>query len=154
MDCSLSGSSIYGILVQVKILEWIAILFSKGSSWPRDQTRFSCIASWFFAIWAIYTSANISILQLMDQGVISTFKSCYLRNMLGKAVAAMDMVHGPLMDLGKVNWKPSGKNSSLLWNSWEEIITPTFTGIWKKLIPTLMDDFKGFKTSSGGGNRT
>ena len=35
MDCSLSGSSIHGIL-QARILEWIAIPFSRGSSQPRD----------------------------------------------------------------------------------------------------------------------
>ena len=34
MDCSLPGSSVHGIL-QVKVLEWVAISFSKGSSWPR-----------------------------------------------------------------------------------------------------------------------
>ena len=32
-------------------------------------------------------------------------------------------------------------------DSWEEVKISTFTGIWKKLIPTLMDDFEGFKTS-------
>ena len=37
MDCSLSGSSIYGIF-QTRVLEWIAIAFSRGSSRPRDQT--------------------------------------------------------------------------------------------------------------------
>ena len=35
MDCSLSGSSIYGIL-QARILEWVAISFSRGSSRPRN----------------------------------------------------------------------------------------------------------------------
>ena len=38
MDCSLSGSSVHGIL-QARILEWVAVPFSKGSSWPRDWTR-------------------------------------------------------------------------------------------------------------------
>ena len=52
MDCSLPGSSVHGIL-QARILEWIAISFSRGSSWPRDQTQISCIAGRFFAIWAI-----------------------------------------------------------------------------------------------------
>ena len=33
MDCSPPGSSIHGIL-QVRILEWVAISFSRGSSWP------------------------------------------------------------------------------------------------------------------------
>ena len=37
MDCSTPGSSVYGIF-QARILEWVAISFSGGSSWPRDQT--------------------------------------------------------------------------------------------------------------------
>ena len=51
MDCSLPGSSVHAIL-QVRILEWVAISFSRGSSWPRDQTWVSCIAGRFFIIWA------------------------------------------------------------------------------------------------------
>ena len=43
MDCSLPGSSVLGIL-QARILEWVAVPFSRGSSQPRNQTRFSCIA--------------------------------------------------------------------------------------------------------------
>ena len=38
VDCSPPGSSVHGIL-QAKILEWVAISFSRGSSHPRDQTR-------------------------------------------------------------------------------------------------------------------
>ena len=38
MDCSLPGSSVHGIL-QARILEWIAMPSSRGSSWPRDQPR-------------------------------------------------------------------------------------------------------------------
>ena len=38
MDCSLPGSSVHGIL-QARILKWVAIPFSKGSSLPRDQTQ-------------------------------------------------------------------------------------------------------------------
>ena len=37
MDCSPLGSSVHGIL-QARILEWIAMLFSRGSSQPRDRT--------------------------------------------------------------------------------------------------------------------
>ena len=40
MDCSPPGSSVYGIL-QARILEWVAIPFSRGSSWPRDWTPVS-----------------------------------------------------------------------------------------------------------------
>jgi len=42
MDCSPPGSSVHGIL-QARILEWVAISFSRGSSPPRDQTHISCI---------------------------------------------------------------------------------------------------------------
>ena len=38
MDGSLPGSSVHGIL-PARILEWVAILFSRGSSWPRDRTQ-------------------------------------------------------------------------------------------------------------------
>ena len=47
MDCNSPGSSIHGIL-QARILEWIAISLSRGSSWSRDQTRVSCLAGGFF----------------------------------------------------------------------------------------------------------
>ena len=51
MDCSMPGSSVQGIL-QTRILEWVAMPFSRGSSWPRDWTQVSCIAGRFFTIWA------------------------------------------------------------------------------------------------------
>ena len=52
MDGSLPGSSVQGIL-QARILEWVAIPFSRGSSWPMDWTRVSCIVGRFFTVfWA------------------------------------------------------------------------------------------------------
>ena len=45
--CNLPGSSLHGTL-QVRILEWIAIPFSRGSSWTRDWTQVSRIAGGFF----------------------------------------------------------------------------------------------------------
>ena len=51
MDCSLPGSSVHGIF-QARILEWIAISFSRGSSWPRDRTQVSRIVEWCFTVWA------------------------------------------------------------------------------------------------------
>ena len=51
MDCSLPGSSIHGIL-QAKVLEWVAISFSRGSSRPRDRTQVSRIPSRCFNLWA------------------------------------------------------------------------------------------------------
>ena len=51
MDCSLAGSSVHGIL-QARILEWVAISFSRGSSWPRDWTQVSCLGRWILYHWA------------------------------------------------------------------------------------------------------
>ena len=52
MDCSLPGSSVHGIL-QARILEWVAISFSKGSSQRRNRTQVSFIAGRFFTTWAM-----------------------------------------------------------------------------------------------------
>ena len=49
MDWSLPGSSVQGIL-QARILEWVAISFSRGSSQPRDETQVSRITGRFFTI--------------------------------------------------------------------------------------------------------
>ena len=45
MDYSLPGSSAHGIF-QARILEWVAISFSRGSSWPKDQSHISCVGRW------------------------------------------------------------------------------------------------------------
>ena len=58
------GSSVHGIL-QARILEWVAIPFSRGSSQPRDQTWVSCIAGRFFTIWAIREAHILINLVLM-----------------------------------------------------------------------------------------
>ena len=49
MDCSLPGSSVHGIL-QARMLEWVAIPSSRGSSQPRDQTQVSGIEGGFFTV--------------------------------------------------------------------------------------------------------
>ena len=59
MDRSPPASSVLGIL-QERILEWVAMPFSRGSAWPRDWTQVCCIAGRFFIIWAPrnYTSVK------------------------------------------------------------------------------------------------
>ena len=52
VDCSPPGSSVRGIF-QARILEWVAVSFSRGSSWRRDETHVSissvsCIGRWIF----------------------------------------------------------------------------------------------------------
>ena len=51
IDCNPPGFCVHGIL-QTRILEWVDIPFSKGSSQPTDWTQVSCIAGRFFTIWA------------------------------------------------------------------------------------------------------
>ena len=51
MDCNPAASSVHGIF-QERMLEWVAIFYSRGSPWPRDQTHFSCISLHLLAsIW-------------------------------------------------------------------------------------------------------
>ena len=62
---NLPGSSVHGIL-QAKILEWVAIPFSRGSSQPRDRNWVSCSVGRFFTIWAtkdyLFTSLGGTLL--------------------------------------------------------------------------------------------
>ena len=64
MNCSPPGSSVHGIL-QARILEWVAMTFSRGSSRPRDQTWVSSIAGRFFTIW---TTSHIPVLTYFVTG--------------------------------------------------------------------------------------
>ena len=50
-DCSPPGSSVHGIS-QERILEWVAISFSRGSSWARDRTQVSRTVDRLFTVWA------------------------------------------------------------------------------------------------------
>ena len=72
MDCSLPGSSIRGIL-HARVLEWVAISFSRRSSQPRDQTQVSCIAGRRFTIWA---TGEVPTLQ--EGSFFSTLSSAFI----------------------------------------------------------------------------
>ena len=67
-DCSPPDFSVHGIL-QARILEWIAIPFSRGSFWPRGWTQVSCILGRFFTIYAIrkplclWASVHVTLLR-------------------------------------------------------------------------------------------
>ena len=67
MDCSPPGSSVLGIS-QVRILEWVAISFSRRSSQPRDWTWIFCTAGRFFTVWDTKgrrNSPQLSVLQCL-----------------------------------------------------------------------------------------
>ena len=60
-DYSLPDSSVHGVS-QAKILEWVAISFSRGSSQPKHQTRVSCIAGGLFTTEPLVKSLNLNTL--------------------------------------------------------------------------------------------
>jgi len=68
MDWGLLGSSVHGIL-QARILEWVAISFSRGSSWPRDCTPVSCTAGRFFTVWATKDTTYINVSLLIKETI-------------------------------------------------------------------------------------
>ena len=62
MDCSLPGFSIHGIS-QARVLEWVAISFSRGSSWPRDWTQVSLNAVRCFTIRATMNQGKLEVIK-------------------------------------------------------------------------------------------
>ena len=77
MDCGPPGSSVHGIL-QARVLEWIAIPFSRWSFQPRDLTQVSCIAGRFFTVWAtgkIHTATSSLLIRV--KGNVSKFRDWY-----------------------------------------------------------------------------
>ena len=75
MDCSPPGISVHGIL-QARILEWVAIPFSRGASRSRDQTWVSHIAGSFFTICAT-REAHVSSWLLPNLSLIHSFIMLY-----------------------------------------------------------------------------
>ena len=68
-DHSPLGSSVHGIL-QARILEWIAIPFSRAPSWPRGQTWVSCTAGRLFAVWVTKEACLPGISLIIALGII------------------------------------------------------------------------------------
>ena len=91
MDCSPSGSSVHGIL-EARILEWLAILFSRGSSSPGMEpvSRVSCIGRWVlyhqchFPLIRVLTStcvcqiSTLALLMVVKQHLCGLFSFLWL----------------------------------------------------------------------------
>ena len=63
MDYSPPGSSVHGIL-QMRILEWVTVPFSRESSRPRDRTWLSCMTGRLFTVWATGEALDYSLVLL------------------------------------------------------------------------------------------
>ena len=74
MYCSLPGFSVHGIF-QGRILEWVAVPFSRGSSWHRDRTQVSHVVGRRFTLWATREALNPSKIEINGNGGISVFFS-------------------------------------------------------------------------------
>ena len=69
MNCKLPVSSVHGIF-QARILEWVAMPFSRGSSYPRDRTWVSCTVGRFFIIWATRDMVSLFIFLIFLRNVL------------------------------------------------------------------------------------
>ena len=80
MDCSPLGSSFYGIL-QARILQWVAVFFSRGSSQPRDRTQVSRIVGRCFHLWATkewYWGVKCECKEMQ----LTSLRACRMRKLL------------------------------------------------------------------------
>ena len=76
MDCSPPGSSVLGIL-QAKILEWVAVPFSRGFFQPRNQTQVSCVAVRFFTVLATREACILYIVVCVSEKAIAPHSSTF-----------------------------------------------------------------------------
>jgi len=114
MDCSLPGSSIHGIH-QARILEWVAISFSRGSSLPSDQTWVSCIAGRCFTLW-VTREAHKKILNISTQHLAIPLLDIHLEkiktliqkdgaSLVAKTIKNLPAKHGFNPWVWKIRWR-------------------------------------------------
>ena len=169
MDCRLPGSSVHGIL-QARILEWVAILFSRGSSWPRHQTWVSCIASRFFTVWAIKEAQNIknkinqeadansgrarkSGLEALQPDAMSTFHS-WATPERSPAITLGYRLHGQGWEWGAMPQPPLLQTAGFCYSSQMDLGTPSSRHSppnWRLVWVWLINETKPHDTWEAGG---
>ena len=115
MDYSPPGSSVPEVL-QARILEWVAISFSRGSSQPRDQTWVSCTAGQLFTLWATREAYGINLNPSNSLSHMLPLRVCSpVSSSLWPYVTCDSSVHG-ILQARIMDWvaMPSSKGSSQL----------------------------------------
>ena len=152
MDCSPPSSSVHGIL-QARILEWVAMPSSRGSSQPRDPTRVSRIAGGFFTTWATREAQGRGSLRAKcpqfcfketkmssydSSAFLSPFWKCMSYTALGKGMETHSSVLGWRIRMDRGAWWATvhGVTKSQTWLSMQYRMTwwkqgpSTFYGIF------------------------
>ena len=167
IDCSSPGFSVHGIL-QARILEWVAILFSRGSSQSRDWTLVSCIAGRFFTVWAtredLYDKrdfAKVIEVRLLRWGDYFAFTRCFHYNHRVFIRGEVEIREGIGSGTRKGRswsdgrkeqwmrtwrWSPEARRKLVFWlSSWNPLIS------WLQPIEAHFQDSKRWHLSMGRG---
>ena len=118
VECSPPGSSVYGIF-HARILEWVAVSFSRGSSQPRDRTQVSCITGRCFNLWATREALGHMVVLFL------VFKeSSILFSIVTVSICSYHISHG------KAHFSPSTL-WELLWLLFGHyVMTSSFDTLW------------------------
>ena len=110
MDCSPPDFSVHGI-IQARILEWITISSSRGSSWPRDWTHVSCIGSqilYHYATWEAHTQCWVHII---SSSCVLIFPSCVFSNSTQHPLPILSCLWDIHLETSKLlSWGQLGRN--------------------------------------------
>ena len=133
MDCSPPGSSIHRIS-QTRILEWVVISFSRGSSWPRDWTHVSCIGRWLLDHWATKEAQKATILQKIFQ--IYIYRDIHTwASQAALVVKYLPDSTGDVRDMGLIpgsGSSPGGEHGNPL--QYSHLENPTSREAWRAII--------------------
>ena len=129
MDCSLPGSSVRGIF-QARILEWVAISFSRGSSWPRDRTQVSSTADRRFTVWATREAYNQNtvkkcIHRSIPETIWSLSSGCF-----GTHSTLLHDIRINLRTLASINYLEKNRSPGVLFAFVSSSTSFSITGNW------------------------
>ena len=124
--CSLPGSSVHEIL-QARMLKWVAIVFSKGSSQLRDRTQVSCIAGRFFTAWTTRESQKGCVGP--GQYLLVLWAHSSRNSSWHSPLKVVGFHQHPLSSSRKAFWgKPKQQNKTKRnpWNYWKKVLTSPY----------------------------